>query len=461
MGSAAAVGKKRVGMDLTQGPILKGLLIFTIPLVMTSIIQQLYSIVDMMVIGHFVGSTGTVGVSTGGEISDLVTPVATAFSSAGQIYIAQLVGAKMEEKLKKGVGTLITLMLAMAVVFMFITLLLCNPILRILNCPAEAISQARAYMLITGLGIPFIFGYNAVCGILRGMGESKRPLIFIIIAAVVNIVLDIIFVAIFKLEAAGTAIATVAAQIGSFTAAFAFMYKRKEQFEFELKPGYFKMDKTAVKIIVAQGLPQAIRSLLVRFSLLWVNSNINSYGLVASATNSVGNKIQKALDVFSASMAQAAGAMVGQNLGAKKQDRAAKTVLYTFFCNITISFVMTALALTFPRQLFGIFTSDAEVLDMGVVYMQIIIWHFICSAVTTAFQSMVIGSGYAAMNFMIGILDGVICKVGFSILFADVLNMGVLGYFWAIAVSRALPGLICIIFFFSGRWRNRRLLSER
>lgn len=203
MGSSAAVNKRGVGLDLTRGSILKGLLVFAVPLILSSIIQQLYSIVDMMVIGHFVGSTGTVGVSTGGEISDLVTPIATAFASAGQIYIAQLVGARMEEKLKKGIGTLITLMLAMAVVFMMLTLLFCNPILHILNCPEEAIIQARSYMIITAFGIPFILGYNAVCGVLRGMGESRRPLIFITIAAVVNIVLDLLLVAVFHLEAVG------------------------------------------------------------------------------------------------------------------------------------------------------------------------------------------------------------------------------------------------------------------
>ena len=160
--------------------------------------------------------------------------------------------------------------------------------------------QAEAYMIITALGMPFIFGYNAVCGVLRGMGESRRPLTFIIIAAVINVILDIILVAVFHMDAAGTAIATVLAQVGAFAASFAYMYRHKEQFDFELRLNYFKVDGEAMKIVLGQGLPQAIRSLFVRFSLLWVNSNINSYGLTASATNSVGNKIQKFLDVFTA-----------------------------------------------------------------------------------------------------------------------------------------------------------------
>lgn len=452
-------GKPKVGMDLTQGSIFRNLLIFAIPMVMTNIIQQLYSLVDLIVIGKFVGSIGTVGVSSGGEVADLVTPIASAFSNAGQIYISQLIGARMEEKLKKCIGTLFFLMLLMSIILTGITILFCSLILKLLNCPQEAMSQASSYMIITALGMPFIFGYNAVCGILRGMGESKKPLEFIIIAAIINVILDVILVAYFHMEAAGTAIATVVAQIGSFVASFMFMYRHREHFDFQLKISYFKPDKQAARIIFFQGFPQAIRSMFVRFSLLWVNSHINSYGLVAAATNSVGNKIHKFLDVFTAGVSQASGAMVGQNLGARKLERAAKTVWYTFAISIGIAGCLSLLSLTIPRQIFSIFTNDVEVLDMGTIYMGILVWHFICSAMTSSFQSMVIGSGYASMNFMIGILDGVICKIGLSLLFVDVMKMGVIGYFWGIDLSRALPGIICVIFFVSGRWKKRKLLS--
>lgn len=113
-----------------------------------------------------------------------------------------------------------------------------------------------------------------------------------------------------------------------------------------------------------------------------------------------------------------------------------------------------------PREIFRIFTKDPEVLTLGVTFMHILIFHFIWSAVTSSFQSMVIGSGYAAMNFMVGILDGVVCKIGLSILFVQVMDMGVLGYFWAIAFSRAIPGVICFLFFVSGKWKTRKLLSD-
>ncbi len=456
----ASKENNEIGTDLTQGSILRGLLIFAVPIVLTNIVQQLYSLVDLSIIGQFVGSTGTVGVSSGGEIADLVTPVAMAFASAGQIYIAQLIGCKEDDQTKTAVGTLITLMLGMSVVFMIITMAGCVPILELINCPEEAMEQAEAYMLITAVGMPFIFGYNAVCGILRGMGESRWPLVFIIIAAVINIFLDLLLVVVFHMDAAGTAIATTLSQVGAFVAAFWFLYRYRDRFAFELKWSYFKVDGHAAKVIVNQGLPQAVRSLLVRFSLLWVNANINSYGLVASATNSVGNKIQKFLDVFMMGITQGSAAMVGQNLGARKQDRAGKTIWYTFGCTMVVAVVLMLLSILIPRQIFRLFTADSEVLDLGVTYMHILIAHYFCSAVTTSFQSMVIGSGFASMNFVIGILDGVVCKIGLSLILGNVMGMGVIGYFWAMGFSRALPGIICFIFFISGSWKKRKLLTE-
>ena len=185
-------------------------------------------------------------------------------------------------------------------------------------------------MIITALGYPFIFGYNAICGVLRGMGESKRPLIFILIAAAINIVLDIVLVAVFRLDAAGTAIATALSQMGSCVAAFIFLWKRREHFDFELKPSYFRMDKEILAVLIRLGIPQVVRSMFVRIGMLWVNANANSFGLVVSATNSVGNKLQKFLEVFVQGIDTASASMVGQNLGAKKIDRAGKTTLCTY-----------------------------------------------------------------------------------------------------------------------------------
>lgn len=456
----AAVKKKKVGLDLTNGNILKTLMIFAVPIVLTNLVQQLYSMVDLIIVGQYVGSVGTVGVATGGEVSDLMTPVATAFSTAGQIYIAQLVGAKQDKRVKETIGTLLTLMFLISLACIGITLAFHRQILDLLNCPEEALSQAMYYMIITTLGMPFIFGYNAVCGVLRGMGESKRPLIFILVAAGVNIVCDLLFVVVFKLEAAGTAMATVLSQFGSFAAAFHYLYKNKESFDFEWKLSYFKMEKEPLIIIIKLGIPQLIRVILVQFSMLWVKSNVNSYGLVVSATNSVGDKIQKFCNAFMNGVDSAAGAMIGQNLGARQPERAKKIVWNTLGLCLIVATAASILGVTMPDKLFGAFTQDPAVLEMGAVYMRIMVMAFYMSAITGALQSMVTGSGFVSLGFLIGILDGVVCRVGFSLLFANVMGMGAIGFFWGTAFSRTLPGLVCYLYFISGSWRKRKLLTE-
>ena len=196
-----AAAKRKVGTNLTEGGILTTLLVFAIPIVLTNIVQQLYSMVDLSVIGQFVGNVGSIAVNTGGEMADLVSPVAMGFAAAGQIYIAQLAGSGLEDKMKKTVGTLLSFTILCSIVLTGFGIVFCRPILELLNCPEVALSQASQYMIITAVGYPFIFGYNAVCGVLRGMGESKKPLLFILVAAAVNIVLDLLLVAVFHMGA--------------------------------------------------------------------------------------------------------------------------------------------------------------------------------------------------------------------------------------------------------------------
>ncbi len=451
----------RIEGDLTQGPVFQSLLLFVGPIIAANLIQQLYSLVDLMVIGHYMGSVGTVGVSTGGEISDMLTPVATAFGAAGQIYIGQLAGAREHKKLKQAIGTLISIMVIGSLLFTAITILFRGKILSLINCPQEAFIQADNYMVLTALGFPFIFGYNAVAGVLRGLGESKRPMIFIIIAAVVNIFLDILLVGPFRMEAAGTAIATSISQFASFFAALVYMSKKKERFEFEWKPSYFRIHREAAEVIFSLGVPQAIRSLLVRVSMLYVNAGVNSYGLVESATNSVGNKLQKFLEVYTSSFSQAGSAMVAQNLGAKKHDRASRTIWYSFYICTALAAITSVVVLLFPHQIFGIFTKDQSVQEMGGVYLKILVIHLFLSALTSTFQAMVIGSGFASLNFAIGILDGVVFKVGLALVLVHGFGLGVYGYWWGTAFSRLVPGMICLCYFLSGKWKTRKLLSER
>lgn len=450
---------RRVGTDLTNGPILKLLLTFAIPMILTSLVQQLYSTVDLMIIGQYVGSVGTVGVATGGELIDFMTPFAMAFATGGQIYIAQVAGAKDERKLKEAVGTLLTLLMVMSVVVTVVALVFRNQILGMMNCPEEAWGQATDYMVITALGLPFVFGYNAISAVLRGMGESKRPLIFVSIAATINVFTDILFVAVFKMEAAGTAIATVLSQIGSCVAAFFYMYKHKDAFDFELSFRFFRIRWEPLRKIMVVGLPQLVRSFAVHSSILWVKANINTYGLIPSSTYSIGNKIEKFMNVFVQGVDGAAGAMIGQNLGAKKPERVGKVLWYTLACNMSVAAVVIVMFLTMPKQLFSLFTTDVDVIEFGVTFLRIMSVGMIVIAFAGCFKSIATGVGDAFLCFILGILDGV-CRVLVCLLFFHVFDQGVQSYFWGAAFCMLLPGIVSFIYYITGAWKKKKLLTE-
>ena len=200
--------------------------------------------------------------------------------------------------------------------------------------------------------------------------------------------------------------------------------------------------------------------MFVRVGMLWVNANVNSYGLVVSTTNSVGNKLQKFLEVFVQGIDTASASMIGQNLGAKKIDRAGKTTICTVVLTLICACVSSFICLAIPHVIFRAFTKDSAVIDLGVTFLRIFIVHFFASAITGSFQAMVTGCGFVELGFLIGLFDGLICKIGFGLLFTRVFDMGYQGIWWGVACSRIIPGLICVAYYLSGKWKTKKLLTE-
>ncbi len=451
--------KKKAGKDLTEGPVFPLLISFAVPMVLSSMVQQLYSMVDLMVIGQYVGSVGTVAVSTGGELSDLMTPLASALAQAGQIYIAQLVGAKDDTKVKSVVQTLITLMLFISFAIAILAFIFSDQFLMALSCPEEAFSAARQYLLITALGMPFIFGYNVICAILRAMGESKRPLIFILVAATINIFLDLLFVVVFRWDAVGTALATVASQIGACAASFIYLYRIRDQVGLVVHPSYLHVDFNDCRILLRLGIPQLVRVIFVQGSTLWVKSSVNSYGLVASATYSVGNKVEKFMNLFIQGLDGAGGSMIGQNLGARKTDRVKTIVIEMLAVSLAMGIIVAILFLLFPKQFYSVFTNDPEVMEYGVTYLRIMAIGCIVVAFSAAMKPIATGAGAAMLSLAIGMLDGITRVLACLIAF-NIFHQGAESYFWGGAMCQLVPGIVCMIYLLSGRWKTKKLLSE-
>ena len=309
--------KKSMIRDLTKGPIIPLLLSFAMPLFLSNALQAVYNLVDLIVVGNYIGGAGMSAVSIGGDILHLLTFIAMGFSSAGQVLIARSVGAGRLDEVKKTIGALFSFLLAASVTIALLCFFLRFSILGWLNTPKESWNFTLDYTVTCVCGLPFIYGYNVVSAILRGMGDSRRPFVFIAIAAVLNMVLDVIFVKYCGMQVFGAALATVIGQGTSFLTALFYLYRRRESFGFDFKPASFRIEGATFRRMISLGIPMAIQSAAISFSKIVLMAWINVFGVEYSALAGVFNKINTMCGVISQSFTTSGSSMVGQNLGAE------------------------------------------------------------------------------------------------------------------------------------------------
>lgn len=448
--------KKEIINDLTVGSVPKQLLTFAAPLFLSGLLQTVYNMVDMIVVGKVIGSSGLSAVSIGGDLLMLLTFVAMGFSNAGQVIISQYVGAGQRDKIGKMIGTLFTILMSCAAVMTIVFLAIHPYLLNWINTPTEAWNMARDYIVTCICGLVFIYGYNLVSAILRGMGDSKRPFIFIAIASVVNLILDIIFVGYWGMSAFGAALATVIGQAISFIFALYVLYKSRDQFFFDFKLKSFKVDPEAIKPLLSLGIPMIIQSAAINFSRLFVNSWINSYGVVVSAVSGVGHKLEMVISVVSQAITSSGGAMTAQNIGAGKFDRIPKIML-TAFCVILIpALFMTFMTVVYPDITYGIFTDEQAVLELARTYIPISVVLYFGSVVRTPSFALINGSGNSKLNLAVALLDGIVMRIGLALFLGIYVGMGPYGFWYGNALSGYVPLLIGMTYFLSGRWKKKR-----
>jgi putative MATE family efflux protein len=448
-------------MDFTRGNIPRMVASFTGPLLLANILNSLYNTVDMIIIGRYAGNTGTVAVSLGGKMLMFMTVIATGLSSGGQMLISQQVGAEQKDQIKYTVGTLFSLLGFISLACAAICLVLSKQIIAWLNTPPESVEAALSYLRITIAGLPLLFGYIAVSSVLRGMGDSKNPLFFIGIAAVLNFVLDIVFIVNFNMGAAGTALATVIAQGLSFIISIVFLYKRRHEFDFDFSLSSFAIDRAKAGIILRLGLPMAAQGGLIQITQLFIISYVNLFGLVQAAAYGIGDKIIHLLNIVQQSMQQGSGAMVGQNIGAGKHDRVKKIVWTILGINISVSVLFSAFLLLFPGVVFILFTKDTAVLGYSHSFMLTTALCLFLSSIMSAFSGVTTGTGNAKLSFLAGFLDGVIFRVTLSFLFGYAMHMEARGFFLGNTMARFGPILVHCTYYFSGAWKRKKRLVDK
>ena len=448
----------RLGTDYTKGSIPKKMLAFTLPFMAASALQVVYSVVDMIVVGNFVGSAAIAGVNTASGIVMFFTMFCFGYENGAQVYLSQILGAGRRDKLNAAIGTVFTVTAIMGIVASLINILFCRQLLSLFHTPAESMQHAINYLLIAGGGIIFSFGYNLVSTLQRAQGDSMRPFYFILAATIVNVVLDLLLVPVLHMGTRGAAIATVAGQAVSFALAFTHLMRNREAFGFDFKRESFRIDPVAFREVSKLGAVNILQYAILNVSILIVTSMVNSLGVTAAATMGVGAKIDDVINKLTLGIYTACATMVGQNFGAGELERVKKVVHCAWIFAAALYIVIALIYIFFGHQLFNVFTSDPKVLAQAHLWIRATLIGYLGVVIMRGTNGLVQGIGNARLALVFGIIDAVLARVGMAYLFGSVLGMGLFGYFLGFATAfygTAIPGLI---YYLSGAWKRRRLM---
>ena len=440
--------------DLTRGPVAPLLIQFALPLFVSNALQAVYNVVDMVVVGNYIGKAGMSAVSIGGDLLHLLTFVAMGFCSAGQVIIARAVGEKRPDDIQRTIGTMFTFLLSVSAGIALVCFLLRSSLLTWLNTPAAARDYAMDYLVTCVCGLVFIYGYNIVSAILRGMGDSKRPFLFIAVAAILNMVLDVLFVKYMGMEVFGAALATVIGQGVSFLLSLVYLYRRRSSFGFDFRLESFRIDGPAFRRLLALGIPMAIQSAAVNLSKIVLMSWINLFDVTYSALAGIFNKLNTMCGVISQSFTTAGSTMVGQNLGAQKHKRVTWTLLAILLIGMGFASLFTAIMLLWPQGVYGLFTPDPDVLSVAAVLTLPVILNFFGAGTRSVAFSLINGSGRPRLNLAVAIIDGMISRIGLAALLGFALHWDCFGFWMGDALAGFMPLLIGGVFYLSGRWKR-------
>lgn len=447
--------------NLLAGSVLKKLAAFAFPLLLANFLQSFYNVVDMLVVGKIVGETGLAAVSNASKLCYIINSICIGMTMGGAVLIAQYKGANDKKGQTEIFQMLALLSLAASLLITVVSLAVYRPLFQAMGIPADAYQDACDYMKIICWGTVFVFGYNAVCSVLKGLGDSISSLYFVGIAAAINILLDILLVGPLGMGTAGAAYATIAAQ--GFSFAISIFYLRKHKLFFsaaDQKKVAFQWNKLAS--ILKVGMPTAIQMVVVNTAYLVVTGMLNQFGTSVSAASGIGLQINTFAGMPCWAIGQAVTAMIGQCIGAGQIQRARKVVRIGLLLNIFVTFVIVIIVQLFAEQMVLLFGStNPEMVNNGVSYLRVC-----CSVNSLVYAAMytldsfVIGVGAANVAMFNAVLDAVIVRLPLSWFFAFALRMGFSGICYGQALSPILPALIGFFYFKSKAWERKTLIQK-
>ncbi len=447
--------------DMTEGTPWKKIVAFMIPMLLGNIAQQLYNTVDSIVVGQYVGDNALAAVGSAGPILNLLLVLFIGISVGAGIMVSQYFGARNREELSSTIGCCITLTAISSLILMVVAPLVSRPLLKLLHTPDTIIDWCVSYLVIIFVGIAGMAYYNILSGILRGLGDSVSALIYLLIATVLNIILDILFVTQFHMEVAGVALATIIAQAVSSVLCILKLARMTDIFDLKLR--YLRPKRKHTANIIRLGLPSGFTQMILSMAMILVQSLSNRFGEMFIAANVIVMRVDGFAMMPNFSFGTAMTTFAGQNVGAQKYDRVQQGAKQGTLIAMGVSTVITSLILIFGKGLMGIFTETAELVELSRYMMGILAVGYIAMAVTQSLSGVMRGAGDSMTPMWISLVTTVLIRIPIAYGISWLTRTEELPFgrsecvFVSLLISWVLGAVITAFFYRRGKWKTKAL----
>lgn len=442
--------------DLTEGHIGSKIINFTLPLLFGNFFQQAYNVVDSIVVGRFIGKEALAAVGANFPIVFLMVALIMGIALGISIIISQYFGAKQKEKIRIAVDTAYIVLIISALIITVIGLFFGKYILILIKTPAEIFPSALIYLKIIFIGMIFTFGYNGISALLRGIGDSRTPTLLLVVATIINIILDLLFVIYFKMGIKGVAIATVISQAFSFIVGIIITIKKNLPIAPRIKNISFSFDILVKSIQL--GIPTGVQQVLVSLGFMALTRIVNEFGTNAIAAFTAAGRIDTFASMPIMSFGMAITTFVAQNMGANRIDRVKKGVKKTFIYSASISVFLGFLIIIFSKYLLLIFTKDLEVQKIGQDYIKIVASFYLFFSIMFTFNGALRGAGDTIVPMFNTLISLWIMRVPISYLLSK--KFGTVGIWWGIPIAWFFGAILAYFYYRKGNWEKKKIVEN-
>ena len=436
--------------NLTKGSVFGNILVFSLPYLGSYLLQTLYGMADLYIIGQFDGVAETTAVSIGSQVMHMLTVMIVGLAMGTTVFIGQAIGGNDSKRAAHGIGNTVTLFMLVSLVLTGVLVLLIDPIISIMSTPADAVAGTKDYLTICFIGIPFITAYNVISAVFRGLGDSKSPMYFIAVACIVNIGLDVLFMGAFHMGPAGAALGTALSQ--AFSVLLALMVVVKRNVGLSLTKSDFKPQRRVMSRITKIGVPIALQDGLIQIAFILITIIANQRGLNDAAAVGIVEKIMSFLFLVPSAMLSTVSALGAQNIGAGKPERAIATLRYAALLAVGFGVVVTAVMQYWAEPVVALFTdpstaAGAEVVRLGGQYLRGYVWDCIFAGVHFCFSGYFCAIGRSEISFLHNIIAIALMRVPGVYLMSQMFATTLLPMGLATAFGSVISVVICVIAF--------------